>query len=137
MLTPRHDPQMQLPQLLFAHWRRRIDHQVDRLRRLRKRDHLTEARRTSQNHHDAVEAERNPAMRRRAVLESIKEEPKPLLRLRIRHAQRPEDLGLYILPVNTNGSRTKLRPVQHNVVRERARRALIAGKPPSLNVFLM
>src|ERR1700733_4862572 len=102
LLTPRHDLQVQLAQLLFAYRSGRIDHQVDRLRRLRKRDHLAKARRTGQDHHNPVEAERNPAVRWCSVFESVKKEPKPLLRLGVRHAQRAEDLGLHILPVYTD-----------------------------------
>ena len=83
-LTPRHDLQVQLPQLLFAHRRRRIDHQVDRLRRLRKRNHLTEARCTSQYHHNPVQPQRDPAMWRRPVLQRIQKESEPRPRFFLR-----------------------------------------------------
>src|SRR5260370_16956392 len=105
---------MQLPQLLLTHRSGRVDHQVDGFGGLGEGDYLAEARRTSQDHHDAVEAERDAAVRWGAVFEGIEEEPEPLLRLRIRHAQRPEDLGLHILAMNTNRTPTKLRPLNHN-----------------------
>src|SRR5579871_3407799 len=136
-LAPCHSLQMQLPHLLLANRSRGIHHKIDGLGRLREGNHLPQTLRSSKNHHNPIQPQRNATMRRSAVLQSIQEEPKPLLRLGIAHPQRPEDLRLYILPMNTNRPRPQLRPIQHNVIRQSTHRALITRQSPSLNVVLM
>jgi integrase len=69
---------VQLLQLLLAHRRRRFGHQVDRLRRLREGNYFAQVSRARQQHHDAIQAQRNAAMRRRAVLERVEEESEAL-----------------------------------------------------------
>src|SRR5262245_61311260 len=107
---------MQFLHLLLSRMARSIDHQINGLRRLRERDHLAQALCSSENHHDAIESQRNAAVRRRPVLQRIEEESKPLLRFGVAHTQRAEDLCLYILLVNTNRSRSQLCTVQDDVV---------------------
>src|ERR1700729_956313 len=101
-LVPHYGLQMQLLHLLFADRSRRIHHQIDRLRGLRESNHLAQALRSSQNHHNPIQPEGNSAMRWRAILQSIQEEPEPLLSLGITHPERSEDLRLHILAVNTD-----------------------------------
>ena len=71
---------MQFLQLLFRHRRRRVGHQVNRLRRLRERNHFAQAGCAGQQHHDAIQAQRNASVRRRAILQRIQEESKARLR---------------------------------------------------------
>src|SRR6185295_2681851 len=71
------NPQMELTQLLRVDRRRRSGHQIERVRRLRERDDLPDGRLAGQDRHQAVEAERDAAMRRRPVLERVEEEAEP------------------------------------------------------------
>ena len=66
-------------QLLRVDRRRRVGHQVHGGRRLRERDHLADRALARQDRDDAVEAERDAAVRRRAVLERLEEEAEPQL----------------------------------------------------------
>jgi len=79
---------VQLLQLLLAYSRRRVGHQIDRLRSLGKRNHFAKTRRARKQHDDAVEAKRNAAMRWRAIFERIQKEPESLPRFLITDAQR-------------------------------------------------
>ena len=66
-----------------------------------------------------------------------RKKPKRSLASSSRHAQRAEDLRLHILAMDTDGARAKLRAVQHDVVRQRAHRALVVGQPAGLDVVLV
>src|SRR5205823_5790967 len=59
--------QVQIAQLPRGHGRGRVCHQVGALGGLRKRDHIADARCAAEYRHQAVEAERDPSVRRRAV----------------------------------------------------------------------
>ena len=102
---------MQLPQLRIAYRSRCVHHQINRLGRLRKGNHLTQARRARKNHHKPVQTQRDSTMRGRPILQSLKKESKTILGLLIRPTQRMEDLLLPILPMNTDRTGTQLRPV--------------------------
>ena len=115
------DPQ--LPQLPLAHRRRRIHHQIHRPRRLGERNHFPQTLRSGQNHHNAVEAQRDASMRRRAILQRFQKKSKTRPRFFFGHAQRAEDSALHILAVNTNRSRPQLRAIQHHVIGQRPHRA--------------
>src|SRR5947209_394896 len=65
----------QLFELSLAHGRRRIHHQIHGPRRLGEWNYFAQAVSPRQDHHDPVEAERNPAVRRRAVFQRLKEKP--------------------------------------------------------------
>ena len=65
---------VQFLQLLLGDGGRRFGHQVDGLGRLGERDDFAQVGRAGQQHHNAIEAERNAAVRRRAVFERVKEE---------------------------------------------------------------
>ena len=72
---------LQLAQLLLSHRRWRVGHQINRLGRLGERDHLAKIGRAGQQHHYAIEPQRNAAVWRRAVLQRIEEESEALARL--------------------------------------------------------
>src|SRR5690242_10487157 len=70
---------VQLAQLQLAGLGRRIRHRIRRRLRLREGDHLADAVGTGHQHRQAVQAERNAAVRRRTELERIQQEAKLLL----------------------------------------------------------
>src|SRR5688572_22616870 len=72
--------EMKLLQLLWLDGRRRTRHQIDGRRRLRERHHLADRVLAGEDGHHAVQAERDAAMRGRAVLERIQEKPEAELR---------------------------------------------------------
>ena len=82
-------PDMQFLQLLLGHRRRRVGHQVDGLGGLGEGNHLAQAGRAGQQHHNAVQAQRNAAVRRRAVLQRVQEEAEARARLFV--AEMPSD----------------------------------------------
>jgi len=65
------EPDVQFLQALGRHRRRRPHHQVARLLVHRKDDDLADVRGVGQEHDDAVDAWRQPAMRRRAVAKGV------------------------------------------------------------------
>src|SRR5438067_3217410 len=62
-------------------------------------------------------------MWRRAILQGFEKEPKSGARFFVGHAESVEDLLLDILTMNTNGTRSQLGSIQHNVVGQSAYRA--------------
>ena len=60
--------------LALVHGRRRTRHEIDRLRRLRERHHFANRRLAGEDGADAIETERDAAVRRRAELERVEEE---------------------------------------------------------------
>src|SRR5439155_18431208 len=86
--------QVQLPELLRIDRRRGSGHQVQRIGGLRKRDDVADRRFTGQDGHDAIDPERNPAVRRRAVLQRFEEEAESQLRLLVRDPQALEQTRL-------------------------------------------
>src|SRR6266446_4693898 len=111
-----HDPDPQFPQLSLSHGRRRFHHKVLRGSGFGEGNYLAQTIRSRQNHHNAIEAERDPAVRRGSVLERFQEEAEARARFFFRHAERAENSALHILPVNTYRARSQLCPIQHHVV---------------------
>src|ERR1700754_3663334 len=74
-------PDMQLAQLLLVDSARRVGQQVLRTLRFRERDHVALRFGAGHQHHEAVEADRDAAVRRRAVLQRVEQEAKLELRL--------------------------------------------------------
>ncbi len=72
-------PQAQLAQLHVVDRRRRTGQRVAATGRLRERDHLTDVVAPGQQRHDPIDAERDPAVRRRAVTQRVEQEPEPRL----------------------------------------------------------
>src|SRR5690606_36872430 len=64
----------QLGQLGLVGRGRAAGHQILTLLRLGERDHVAEAVRAGHQHRQAIDAERDPAVRRRAVLEGVEQE---------------------------------------------------------------
>ena len=73
-MTGRAHPDMQIAQLLLGHRRRRIDQQVLAALRLGEGDHVADLLDAGHQRHQAVEAEGDPAMRRRALSECVEQE---------------------------------------------------------------
>src|SRR5580698_8957021 len=92
----------QLFQLRVAHWRGCVDHQIHGPGGLGEWNHFPQTVGSGQDHHDAVETESNPAMRRRAVLQRLQKESETRAGFIFCHPQRMKDLLLNILPMNTN-----------------------------------
>ena len=72
----------------------RIGHQVDRGGGLRERNDVANRRLAGQQRDDAIEPERDAAMRRRAELERVDEEAETQLRLLVGDAEQAEELPL-------------------------------------------
>ena len=105
-----------------------VDHEVDGAGGLGEGDDLAQAGGAGQDHDDAVEAEGDAAVRRRAVLQGVEEEAETFVGLFVRHAERAEDLGLHVLAVDTDGAGAKLVAVEDDVVGEGADGPLVAGE---------
>src|SRR5216683_1228348 len=82
---------VQLAQLLLVHRRRSMREQVLRALRLGEGDHLADGFGARHHGDDAIEAEGDASVRRRAVLERLQQEPEFLLRLFGADRQRAED----------------------------------------------
>ena len=72
---------------------------------------------------DAIEAEGDAAVRRRAVLERVEEEAEPRPRVLVRDAEQAEHVPLHVGPVNPDAAAGDLGAVQRQVVGARARAA--------------
>ena len=78
-------------------------------------------------HHHAVEAEGDAAVRRRAVARSASSrKPKRASRLLLADAEQPEDPLLHLGVVDADRAAAELDAVEHHVVGARAHRAGIA-----------
>ena len=117
------DLHVQLPQLLLIDRRGRVRHQVHGGGGLRERDDLADRALVRQQRDDPVEAERDAAVRRRAVLERLEEEPESQLRLLLADVEQREDPALQRRVVNTDAAAADLAAVQHQIVRLGAHRA--------------
>src|SRR5206468_11831979 len=73
--------------LLGIDRRGRVAHQIDGAGCFRKGDHFADIRFPRHQCHDAIESQRDSAVRRRAVLERVQEEAEALARLLVRQAQ--------------------------------------------------
>src|SRR5258708_1423542 len=93
---------VQLAQLLLVHRRRRVREQVLRALGFWKGDDVADRFGAGHHRDDAVEAERDAAVRRRAVLERVQQEAEFLLRLFGADRQRAEHLRLHLLAVDAH-----------------------------------
>src|SRR5690349_22735263 len=107
---------VELAQLLLVDRRRRVHEQILGALRLRESDDVAD--RFGARHHgdDAVQAEGDAAVRGRAVLERLQQEPELLLRLLGTDRKGPEHLRLHLLAVDAHRAAADLRAVQHHVV---------------------
>src|SRR5262245_61066402 len=92
--------QPQLAQLLWIDFARRLGHQADRTWCLRECDDVAQRRATTQQHRDAVEAESDTAMRRRAARQGIEQEPKLRACFGFADAEQCKHPRLNVRPVN-------------------------------------
>ena len=81
----------------------------------RKRHHLADRVGTAQEHRETIHAESHTAMRRRAVLKPLEEEPELVTRL-LAQAQRLEHRGLDFLVVNSQAAPGEFGAVEHEIV---------------------
>ena len=107
---------MQLPQLLFRHWRRRIHHQVLAALGLRERDHVANRFRFAHHGDDAIEAEGDPRVRRRTELQRVEQEAELRALVFFTDAQRGELFGLKLGAMDANRAATELPAVHRHVV---------------------
>src|SRR5665213_1088738 len=104
ILTPCHDPQVEVSELLVGDGCWGIDHEVDGFGGLGEGDDFAERGGAGEDHDDAVEAEGDAAVRGGAVFERVEEEAETGLRFLVGQAERAEDFCLHILPVDTDGA---------------------------------
>jgi hypothetical protein len=110
---------LQLAQLLVVNHGRRAGHQVHGLRGLRERDHFADRRLAAHQRHDAVEAERDAAVRRRAVFERVQEEAESRA-ASSSECRAAEHVPLHVRAVDSNAAAGDFRAVQRQS-RTRAR----------------
>src|SRR3954451_16216858 len=86
--------QAELAQLAGVDRGRRTGQRIGAAGGLREGDDVADRLAAEQQRDDAVDAERDPAVRRRAEAQRLEQEPEARLRLRLVHADRREDLAL-------------------------------------------
>src|SRR5688572_30270583 len=106
----------QFLELLLGNDRWRTAHGVHTPRCLRKGNHVADRRLTRKDHDNSIKSQRNAAMRRRTVFQCLQEEAELVPCLSFRKPQRLEDARLQVTAMNSDGSATDLRSVQHQVV---------------------
>ncbi len=107
---------MQLAQLLLVDFRGRLRQQILGALRLREGDHVAD--RFGAGHHgdDAVQAEGDAAVRRRAILQRVQQVAELLAGFLGADLQRAEHLALHFLAVDTDRAAADFPAVQHHVV---------------------
>ena len=112
----------QLMKLLRCNRHRCISQRAGAVRRLRKRNDVSQGSHPGHQHHESIHAERESAVRRGTVLESLQEEPKPEPCLLLGDAENTEDRLLQRAVVNSDASASQFDPVENEVVCIRERR---------------
>src|SRR5262245_42007472 len=107
---------VQLAQLLLGRRRRRAGEQVLPALRLGESDNIPDGVDAGHQRHEAVEAERDAAVRRRSVLERVEEEAELGALLLARDLHRAEHLLLHFVAVDAHRAAADLPAVQHHVV---------------------
>src|SRR5690349_23426554 len=92
----------QFLQLSLTHRSRRIHHQIHRPRRLGEGNDFAQAISAGQDHHNAIESERDASVWRCAIFQRFEKKAKAGTRLFFRHAQGAKDLALNILAMNAD-----------------------------------
>ena len=100
----------QLFERLVGDGGRGVAHQVGAARGLGERDHFADGSLARQDHHQAVEPERDAAVRRRAVFQRVQQEAEAAARFFVAEAERGEDLRLHVAAMNTDRARAQLVP---------------------------
>jgi hypothetical protein len=83
---------------------------------LGERDHVAQRLLPRHQHHEPVEAERDPAVRRRAVAQRLEEEAEAVLGFLVRQRQQLEDLRLQLGVMDPQAAAADLDAVQHDVI---------------------
>src|SRR5690242_9383014 len=110
----------QFPQLPLRNRRRRLAHQVGPLRGLREWNHFTDGILAGEDHHQTVEAERNPSVRWCAILQGFKQKAEPPFGFVFAESERRKNLRLYVAAMNTDRAGAQFDAIQHQVVGFRA-----------------
>src|SRR3954468_3068469 len=116
----------ELAQSFLRRRRRRARQGIGSTRSLRERDDLAEGRLAGEERDEALDAEREPAVRRSAHLQRLEEPAELGLRLLVRHAHRAKDTLLNLLPVNPDRAGAELPAVPDQVVMLAERRTWVA-----------
>src|SRR6266849_6880394 len=95
--------------LVGIHWGGRFRHQILGLGCLRERDDLADGFFSREQRDDAVQAERDAAVRRRAVRKRVQEEAEAGALLLRAEPQRLEHAGLQLLLMNSNAAGAQFR----------------------------
>src|SRR5229473_5002351 len=98
----------QLAQVSLWNFAGRVAHQIGALRRLGEGYHFANRSFTRQDHHQAVESQRDSAVRRRAVFESVEQKAEAFPCFFVAEAERRENFGLHVAAMNSNRAGTKL-----------------------------
>lgn len=107
---------MQFTQLLFINRARSAGEQALGALRLREGDHIANGGCTRHHRDDTVQTEGDAAVRRRTVLQGVKQEAELKLGFFRTNLQCAEDLALNIGTVDTDGTATDFPAVQNHVV---------------------
>ena len=107
---------VQLAQLLLVDRPGRVGEQVLRPLRLRERDHVAQRLGAGHQHDEAVEADRDAAVRRRAVLQRVEQEAELRARFLGVDLERAEHLALHVLAMDPHRAAAELDAVQDDVV---------------------
>ena len=107
---------MQFAQLLLVHRAGRIGHQALRALGLGEGDHVADGFGAGHQRDQAIQPERQAAMRWRAVLQGVEQEAEFLLRFFLADVERVEHLGLHFLLVDTHRAAADFPAVEHHVV---------------------
>ena len=123
---------MQFLQLRQIDRARRLDHEVSARLRLGERNHVADVVGAHDVHHQAVESERDAAVRRRAVAKGTEQEPELRVRILGCQADELEDALLHIHAVDADRSAGDLAAVENQVVARAQACARIALEDPEL-----
>src|SRR6186713_1735107 len=118
---------MQFPQLLLRHRRWRAHQQILRVLRHRERNHLADVRLAGKEHHDAIDAGSEAAVRRGAVAEGRQHAAKALLHFFwsvTRELERPQH---HVWTMVTDRAARELDTIADDVVLEGLERQWVAS----------
>ena len=107
----------QFAELLVVNAGQANGHQVGGPLRLGKGDAVADVVAAGEEHHQPVDAQGDPAVRRGDKLKRVQQEPETLAGQRLVDAQQAEYLLLKLRVVDTNGAAAGLGAVDHQVVR--------------------
>src|ERR1700676_4032510 len=125
-------------QLVGIHIRRRFSHQILGLRGFWEGDHFANRLLAREQRDDAVNAQRDAAVRRRSVGQGVQKKSESVAQLFLAEAQRPKDSLLDVLLMNSNAAGAQFRAIEDEVVALRAHRQahFIGGVLQFRNIFL-